>query len=58
MRRKDKEILEKSNIEAIIEKSNVCKLGMVNGTTPYMASICFGYQDNTLYFHSALKGRK
>ena len=58
MRRKDKEISDKSDIDAIIEKANVCKLGMVNGNTPYIVPLCFGYQDNTLYFHSALKGKK
>jgi hypothetical protein len=58
MRRKEKEISDESGINAIIEKAKVCKLGMVNGNTPYIVPLCFGYQDNTLYFHSALKGLK
>ncbi len=58
MRRKEKEISDRSGIEAVIKKSRVCKLGMVDGNTPYIVPLCFGYQNNTLYFHSALKGRK
>jgi nitroimidazol reductase NimA-like FMN-containing flavoprotein (pyridoxamine 5'-phosphate oxidase superfamily) len=58
MRRKDKEISDESGIKAIIKQSNVCRLGMVNGSKPYIVPLCFGYQDNTLYFHGALEGRK
>ena len=58
MRLKDKEISDKSSIEAIIEQAKVCKLGMVNGNMPYIVPLCFGYQDNALFFHSALKGQK
>ena len=58
MRRKEKEISDQSGIDAIIKKAKVCKLGLVNGNKPYIVPLCFGYQDNTVYFHSALKGLK
>ena len=58
MRRKDKEISDASGINAIIEKSTVCRLGMVSGDKPYIVPLSFGYQDNALYFHGALKGQK
>ena len=58
MRRKDKEISDESAIKSIIEKANVCRLGMVNGNTPYIVPLCFGYHDNVLYFHGSLKGQK
>jgi len=58
MRRKDKEISNESDIKAIIEKNSVCRLGMVEGNKPYIVPLCFGYSDNALYFHSALKGKK
>ena len=58
MRRKDKEITDASDINAIIKKATVCRLGMVNGDKPYIVPLCFGYQDNVLYFHSPLKGQK
>ena len=58
MRRKDKEISDASGIIAIIKKATVCRLGMVNGAKPYIVPLSFGYQDNVLYFHGALKGQK
>lgn len=58
MRRKDKEITDESEIKAVIEKANVCRLGMVNGDKPYVVPLCFGYHDNALYFHGTLKGQK
>jgi nitroimidazol reductase NimA-like FMN-containing flavoprotein (pyridoxamine 5'-phosphate oxidase superfamily) len=58
MRRKDKEITDPSAINAIIEKSRVCRLAMLDGHKPYIVPLCFGYRDKTLYFHSALKGHK
>ena len=58
MRRKDKEIADKSEIESIIRKSLVCRLGLADNGTPYIVPLCFGYKDNSLYFHSAKEGRK
>ena len=31
---------------------------MVDGNKPYIVPLCFGYHENVLYFHGALKGRK
>ena len=58
MRRKDKEITDKSVIRSIIEKATVCRLGMVDGDKPYIVPLSFGYQDDVLYFHGSLKGQK
>ena len=58
MRRKDKEITEKSEIESIIRNALVCRLGLTDNGTPYIVPLCFGYKDNRLYFHSAKVGRK
>jgi nitroimidazol reductase NimA-like FMN-containing flavoprotein (pyridoxamine 5'-phosphate oxidase superfamily) len=58
MRRKDKEISEESAIKTIIEKANVCRLGMVDGNKPYIVPLCFGYRDNVLYFHGSSKGKR
>jgi nitroimidazol reductase NimA-like FMN-containing flavoprotein (pyridoxamine 5'-phosphate oxidase superfamily) len=58
MRRKDKEISDKSAIETIIKNARVCRLGMINANHPYIVPLCFGYHLNSLYFHSALKGLK
>lgn len=31
---------------------------MVDDNRPYMVPLCFGYKDNSLYFHSAQNGKK
>ena len=58
MRRQEKEITDKSEIEEIICKSQVCRLGLADEGSPYIVPLCFGYRSNTLYFHSANEGRK
>ncbi|MBW1695990.1 MAG: pyridoxamine 5'-phosphate oxidase family protein [Deltaproteobacteria bacterium] len=58
MRRKEKEIRQRAEIDAVIKKSTVCRLAMAEGNLPYVVPLCFGYSDNTLYFHSAKEGRK
>ncbi|MDP8200535.1 MAG: pyridoxamine 5'-phosphate oxidase family protein [Candidatus Tenebribacter burtonii] len=42
----------------IITKTQVCYLGMSKGNLPYVLPINFGFHDNTIYFHCALKGEK
>lgn len=45
-------------IEALIHKAMICRLGINHGKTPYVVPLCFGYRDNTLYFHSGPEGKK
>lgn len=58
MRRSDKEITDRKAIEDIILRSKVCKLAMCVENRPYIVPLCFGFKNNTLYFHSAPKGKK
>ena len=58
MRRKDREITDRNEIELIIEKSTVCRLAMADDSGPYIVPLCFGFRNNTLYFHSAAEGKK
>ena len=58
MRRKEKEIVNREEIEAIIRQSLVCRLAMTDGNSPYVVPLCFGYRDQTLYFHGAGQGKK
>jgi len=58
MRRKEKEITDKNEIIKIIRSSQVCRLGLADDNKPYIVPLCFGYKDNTLYFHSAQEGKK
>jgi uncharacterized protein len=58
MRRKEKEIIKEKDIESIIQKALICRLGLSDGEKPYIVPLCFGYQNKTLYFHSSRKGKK
>jgi hypothetical protein len=58
MRRKDKEITSRAEIEEIISASLVCRLALADENRPYIVPLCFGYKDNSLYFHSAVQGKK
>jgi nitroimidazol reductase NimA-like FMN-containing flavoprotein (pyridoxamine 5'-phosphate oxidase superfamily) len=58
MRRSDKEISDVGVIEGILLRATVCRLGLCEGDRPYVVPLCFGYQDNALYIHSAGQGKK
>ncbi len=58
MRRKEKEITDKTAMESIILRSSVCRLAFSEENRPYIVPLCFGYKDNALYFHSAHQGKK
>ncbi len=58
MRRKDKEITDKTKIDKIINKCEICRLGLSKDNTPYIVPISFGYDGSNIYFHTAHKGQK
>jgi hypothetical protein len=58
MRRSDREIHDRAEIDAIIRDSMVCRLGLADAGGPYIVPVAFGYDGNALYFHTAPKGRK
>ncbi len=58
MRRSEKEIKSRRDIEGIIAEATVCHIGLCDGNIPYVIPVNFGYKDNRLYFHSAKEGRK
>jgi len=61
MRRNDREIKENFEIEAIISRSDVCRIAFAENNTPYIVTMNFGYSggdEPCLYFHCAPRGRK
>ena len=58
MRRSEREIKERVVIDGIIRQCLVCRLGLSDGVEPYIVPLCFGYDGEALYFHSAPEGRK
>jgi nitroimidazol reductase NimA-like FMN-containing flavoprotein (pyridoxamine 5'-phosphate oxidase superfamily) len=58
MRRKEKEITDRSALEEIIRQSLVCRVAFSDGDQPYIVPLCFGYHQGTLYVHGSPKGKK
>jgi nitroimidazol reductase NimA-like FMN-containing flavoprotein (pyridoxamine 5'-phosphate oxidase superfamily) len=58
MRRSEREIESRADIDAVIRHCQVCRLGLADGDEPYVVPLCFGYDGETLYFHCAHEGRK
>ena len=58
MRRKEKEIKSKTEIDSIIRSGKVCRIAFSNNDEPYIVPMYYGYKDNNLFFHSAREGRK
>lgn len=58
MRRKDKEITDKEQIDKILSEAEVIRLAMVDAGEPYLVAMNFAYVDGYLYMHSAKEGRK
>ena len=58
MRRSDKEISDAGVIEEILLRATVCRLGLCEDNQPYVVPLCFGYQENALYFHCGSEGKK
>jgi nitroimidazol reductase NimA-like FMN-containing flavoprotein (pyridoxamine 5'-phosphate oxidase superfamily) len=58
VRRRDKEIADRAEIDAVISNALVCRLAFADGNKPYVVPISFGYDGEALYVHTAKKGRK
>lgn len=61
MRRKDRELTDRSDLQAILDEADVCRIAMQTGQAPYIVPLNFGYAWDdrlVLYFHSATEGRK
>jgi nitroimidazol reductase NimA-like FMN-containing flavoprotein (pyridoxamine 5'-phosphate oxidase superfamily) len=58
MRRKDKEIQSRGEIDAVIRGCQVCHLGLALENEPYVVPVSFGYDGSSLFFHTAASGRK
>ena len=58
MRRKEKQVTNPQEIDAIIYRSEVCRLAMARDNTPYLVPLCFGYDGEAIYLHTAPVGQK
>ena len=62
MRRKDREVTDKQEIKAIIDKADACRIAFAVDNTPYIVALNHGYEWNdeqpVFYFHCAHEGKK
>ncbi len=58
MRRKEREIGDRSLIDEIIRGAQVCRLGLSAAGKAYIVPLAFGYDGKALYFHTARTGLK
>lgn len=62
MRRKDREITDRTKIEAIMDRCSVCRIGFYDEGEIYIVPLNFGHvkegEKDVLYFHGAKEGRK
>ena len=58
MRRTDREVTVRAEIDAIIRGSLVCRAAMARDDLPYLVPLCFGYDGTALYVHTATQGKK
>jgi len=58
MRRNDKEILERQQLDDIIRGSLVCRVAMAKDNVPYLVPMSFGYDGAAIFLHTAPEGKK
>lgn len=58
MRKKDKAIIDRIAIDRIIHEALICHLACSQNDQPYVIPISFGYDGDTVYFHTARTGKK
>ena len=58
MRRKDKAITNRKQMDAIIRGCLVCHLAVTKDNQPYLVPVSFGYDGKALYVHTATEGMK
>jgi nitroimidazol reductase NimA-like FMN-containing flavoprotein (pyridoxamine 5'-phosphate oxidase superfamily) len=66
MRRANREVTSFDEIKGIIDRCDVCRIGLATGGAPYIVPMNFGYDFSeeasvkklTLWFHGAREGRK
>jgi hypothetical protein len=58
LRRADREITDRTHLEAILNRAAVGRLGLATDNIPYVVPLNYVYHNNALYFHCADEGRK
>ena len=51
-------IEDRREMEDILERASVGRLGLISDEEPYVVPVNFVYHDGCIYFHTGLEGRK
>lgn len=58
MRRNEREITDRTEIDAIIRSEKLMHIALVDGDMPFMVPLFYAFDGTALYFHSARTGSK
>ncbi len=60
MRRKDREITDRTEIDALLGQTKVCRVAFAVASEPYLVPLSHGYDptSNAIFFHTAGEGKK
>lgn len=58
MRRKSREITDRAEIDEIIRSERLMRIALVEGDMPFLVPVFYGFDNTSLYFHSAKAGSK
>jgi len=58
MRRNEKKINARIEIDETIKSSDVCRIAFANDNIPYVIPVSFGYDGKSIFVHTAKTGRK
>ncbi len=58
LRRADKEIGDIAEVEEVLRKAIVGRLGTCSGCRPYIVPLSFVYHEGKIYFHGSAEGKK
>jgi nitroimidazol reductase NimA-like FMN-containing flavoprotein (pyridoxamine 5'-phosphate oxidase superfamily) len=58
MRRTDREIESRDEMDEIIRGSDVCRIALAMDNMPYIVPVSFGYDGESIYIHTAREGKK
>lgn len=58
MRKSEREITSREEIEEVLRASTILRLAMVDGDRPYIIPVNFGYENGRIWFHCAKEGKK
>jgi nitroimidazol reductase NimA-like FMN-containing flavoprotein (pyridoxamine 5'-phosphate oxidase superfamily) len=58
MRRKEREITDRKEIDGIVYSARVMHLALADNNMPFLVPVFYAYDGSSLYFHSAKAGTK